>query len=46
MKEAFGTLKEILTSPSLFAFPNFDTHFILEMDASSVAIGAVKIKKN
>ena len=45
MRVAFDTLKERLTSPPLLAFPDFDAPFVVETDASSVAIGAVLAQK-
>lgn len=38
---AFTTIKEILTSPKILQFPNFEKDFILRTDASGFAIGAV-----
>lgn len=40
-EKAFETLKTIMTSDTLLAYPNYDEPFILTTDASNVAIGAV-----
>ena len=40
-EKAFKTLKEILTSPEIMAYPRDDEEFILDTDASGEAIGAV-----
>ena len=45
MRKSFLALKEKLTSPPVLAFPNFDVPFIVETDASSVAIGAALAQK-
>lgn len=39
--KAFNNLKELLTSPEILRFPDFDKPFILTTDASEYAIGAV-----
>lgn len=44
MKIAFETLKKSLTSPPVLAFPDFDSPFVIETDASSVAMGAVLVE--
>ena len=45
MRVAFDTLKERLKSPPLLAFADFDVPFVVETDASSVAIGSVLVQK-
>lgn len=40
-KKAFETLKKVMATDLLLAYPNFDLPFILTTDASNVAIGAV-----
>lgn len=40
-----GVLKEMLTTPLVLAFPEFDTPFNAETDASSVSIGVVLAQK-
>ena len=39
--EAFNTLKQLLTSQPLLKYPDFSKTFILTVDASSEALGAV-----
>ena len=41
VENAFSSLKEKLTSEPVLKFPRFDRPFILEVDASDVAIGGV-----
>ncbi len=38
--KAFQTLKELLTKAPVLAYPDFEKPFILDTDASDVAIGA------
>lgn len=40
-EKSFELLKEILTSPKILQFPNFNEEFILRTDASGFALGAV-----
>ena len=40
--KAFDDLRKILTSEPLLLYPNFDKEFILQTNASIIAIGAVK----
>jgi RNase H-like domain found in reverse transcriptase/Reverse transcriptase (RNA-dependent DNA polymerase)/Integrase zinc binding domain/Integrase core domain len=40
VQTAFATLKQRLTSPPLLSLPTRDSKFVLETDASNVAIGA------
>lgn len=42
--EAFWRIKSILTSPNILANPDFNEPFIIESDASDVAVGAVLIQ--
>lgn len=46
MQRAFEDLKNRLCSPPIIAFPDFDTPFIVETDASSVGLGAVLAQKD
>jgi len=39
--DAFEKLKELLTSPPVLSYPNYDKQFIVECDASNYAIGGV-----
>jgi transposase InsO family protein len=41
---AFSAIKEALTKPPILALPNLEDHFILDTDASDVAIGAELIQ--
>lgn len=43
-EEAFLKLKSILTSPNVLANPDFSSPFIIESDASDVAVGAVLVQ--
>eukprot|EP00737_Agarophyton_chilense_P002014 gb/GEZJ01002279.1/.p1 GENE.gb/GEZJ01002279.1/~~gb/GEZJ01002279.1/.p1 ORF type:complete len:384 (+),score=41.68 gb/GEZJ01002279.1/:2514-3665(+) len=45
MQAAFEDLKKKMTTPPVLAFPDFDSPFIVEKDASSVALGAVLSQK-
>ena len=45
MQEAFEKLKLKLTSPPVLAFPDFQRPFVVETDASSVAVGAVMAQR-
>lgn len=44
-KQAFQTLKDILSSDDVLAFPDFSKNFILTTDASNKALGAVLSQK-
>ena len=44
-KKTFESLKLKLTTPPVLAFPNLDELFLVETDASSVAVGAVLAQK-
>ena len=46
-QEAFNTLKQLLTTAPVLAYPHFgpDEEFILETDASSVCLGALLAQK-
>lgn len=39
--EAFETLKKLLTTPPILAYPNFEKPFIVSTDASSKGVGAI-----
>ena len=39
--EAFNTMKQMLTTAPILAYPQLDVNFILDTDASNYAIGAV-----
>lgn len=43
--DAFSRLKTALTSTPVLALPNFNETFVLQTDASSVAVGAVLLQK-
>ena len=45
MRTAFRELKQRVTSPPLLALPKFDEPFVVETDASNVAVGAVLAQK-
>ena len=45
MRSAFEVLKQKLTTPPLLSLPDFDVPFVVETDASSVAVGAVLAQK-
>lgn len=45
MENAFLSLKKVLISALLLAFPDFDAPFIVEADASGVMAGAVLERK-
>ena len=40
-QQSFEKLKEIATSETVLAFPSSYEHFILDTDASNLAVGAV-----
>ena len=42
--KAFQTLKELVTKAPVLAYPDFEKPFILDTDASDVAIGAILSK--
>ena len=46
MQKAFEELKKKLTSPPVLTFPDFEKSFVVETDASSVAVGAVLAQRN
>lgn len=46
MYEAFKVLKEVEITPPVLSFPEFFKPFIVEIDASSDAIGAVLVQRN
>ena len=43
---AFARLKELLTSPPILAYPDFDKDFVVHVDASRSGLGAVLYQKN
>ena len=44
---AFTTLKaKLINSPIVLAFPKWNSEFVLQVDASSIAVGAVLSQKN
>ena len=45
MRTAFQKLKQGVTSPPRLALPNFDVPFVVETDASKVAVGEVLAQK-
>lgn len=45
METAIENLKIALTSPPVLAFPDFESSFLVETDASSVVVGAVISQK-
>ena len=45
MAFAFESLKKKLTEPPVLAFPDFDSPFVVETDASNVSLGAVLAQK-
>lgn len=45
MKNSFNSLKDAMTCPPVLSFPDFDKAFVVETDASAVAIGAVFAQK-
>lgn len=45
MQKAFEDLKNKLTTPQVLAYPDFETPFIVEIDASSVVIEVVPAQK-
>lgn len=44
--QAFEEMKRLVTNPPLLAYPDFDTKFILQTDASDYAIGAVLLNQD
>lgn len=45
MTETFQTLNEMLTSPQVLVFPDFDARFIVETNALSFAVGVILARK-
>jgi hypothetical protein len=43
-QKAFNTLKEAMVSAPILSLPNFESQFIVQMDASGFAMGAVLIQ--
>ena len=43
---AFARLKELLTSPPILAYPDFDKDFVVHVDASRSGLGAVLYQKD
>ena len=44
--DAFHTVKELLSSPPVLAYPNFEKPFILNIDASQQGLGATLCQKH
>lgn len=43
--EAFERFKKALTTPSVLAFTDFEETFVVEIDVTSIALGAVLVQK-